>query len=88
MKNLTAADVMSTPVLTAQDDWDLERLARHSRQIEMGAGETIFRKFDAGDSMYVVVTGRVVIYSQSTDGREVVFNIINPGEVFGEIAFY
>ncbi len=68
-------------------DWDLELLARHSRQIEVGAGDTIFRKHDSGDTMYVVVSGRVVICSQSPDGREVVFNIINPGEVFGEIAF-
>ncbi len=68
-------------------DWDLELLARHSRQVEVRAGETIFRKLDEGDSMYVVVSGRVVICSHSSDGREVVFNIINPGEVFGEIAF-
>jgi len=27
MKNLTAADVMTTPVLTVPDDWELERLA-------------------------------------------------------------
>ena len=67
-------------------DWDLELLARHSRQLEVPSGETIFRKLDPGDTMYVVVSGRVVICSQSADGREVVFNIINPGEVFGEIA--
>lgn len=68
-------------------DWDLELLARHSRQMEVSAGEAIFRKHDPGDTMYVVVSGRVVICSHSSDGREVVFNIINPGEVFGEIAF-
>jgi CRP-like cAMP-binding protein len=68
-------------------DWDLELLARHSRQVEVGSGDTIFRKHDSGDTMFVVVSGRVVICSQSPDGREVVFNIINPGEVFGEIAF-
>ena len=68
-------------------DWDLERLARHSRISEIASGETIFRKYDAGDTMIVVIRGRVVICSHSVDGREVVFNIINPGEVFGEIAF-
>lgn len=68
-------------------EWDLERLARHSRIADYSAGEGIFRKGDPGGSMLVVVSGRVVIGSQSPDGREVVFNIINPGEVFGEIAF-
>ena len=59
-------------------DWDLERLARHSRISEIPAGETIFRKYDPGDTMIVVIKGRVVICSHSVDGREVVFNIINP----------
>lgn len=68
-------------------DWDLELLARHSRLLEVPAGKTIFRKHDPGDTMLVVMSGRVVICSQSVDGREVVFNIMNPGEVFGEIAF-
>lgn len=68
-------------------DWDLELLARHSRVLEVPAGQTIFRKYDPGENMIVVISGRVVICSQSVDGREVVFNIMNPGEVFGEIAF-
>lgn len=68
-------------------EWDLERLARHSRVADYDAGDLIFRKGDPGESMIVVVGGRVMIGSQSSDGREVVFNIINPGEVFGEIAF-
>lgn len=74
-------------LLTHLRDWDLELLARHSRVLEVAAGQTIFRKHDPGDTMIVVISGRVVICSQSADGREVVFNIINPGEVFGEIAF-
>lgn len=74
-------------LLTHLRDWDLELLARHSRVMEVPAGKTIFRKHDPGDTMIVVISGKVVICSQSTDGREVVFNIINPGEVFGEIAF-
>ncbi len=68
-------------------DWDLERLARHSRIASADDGDYIFRKGDAGDSMIVVISGRVVIGSRGTDNREIVFNIINPGEVFGEIAF-
>ncbi len=36
--------------------------------------------------MMAVLSGRVRICSYSADGREVVLNVINPGEVFGEIA--
>ena len=36
--------------------------------------------------MMAVLAGRVRICSYSSEGREVVLNVISPGEVFGEIA--
>ena len=36
--------------------------------------------------MMVVVRGRVKVCSHSEDGKELVLNLINPGEVVGEIA--
>lgn len=67
-------------------DWDLERLSRHSRVATAPAGEKIFSKNDPGNSMIIVITGCLLIYSTSLEGREVVFNIISEGEVCGEIA--
>jgi CRP-like cAMP-binding protein len=66
---------------------DVERLAQFSRVEEIKKNKPVFKKHDVGKSMYVVISGRVKITSQSIDGREIVFNIMNPGEVFGEIAF-
>ncbi len=68
-------------------DWDLERLARHSRILNAKAGTVIFKKHDPGDSMIVIISGRVMIGSKSAEGREILFNIMSTGEVFGEIAF-
>ena len=67
-------------------DWDLKRLAMVARIEQVAAGELIFHKGDAGSAMMVVIEGLVLIYSTSTDGKEIVFNIIGPEEVFGEIA--
>jgi len=49
-------------------------------------GATIFEKGDAGVGLIGVVSGSVKISVTSTDGRDIVLNIIRPGEVFGEIA--
>jgi CRP-like cAMP-binding protein len=49
-------------------------------------GQTIFLKDDAGSSMMAVLRGRVRISSVSAEGKEITLNVINPGEVFGEIA--
>lgn len=74
-------------LLQALSDAELDRLARYSRTRELEAGELIFSKGDPGDSMAVVIEGRVVIGSTSIDGKELVLNIIHSGDVLGEIAF-
>jgi CRP/FNR family cyclic AMP-dependent transcriptional regulator len=50
------------------------------------AGEIIFRKGSAGDAMLVLLTGSVRISMPSGDGKEVVLVLLQPGEIFGEIA--
>ena len=65
---------------------ELERLAAHLRTDTHAAGTTIFRKGDPGLSVMAVRTGRVKISIASADGKEVVLNIIDAGDVFGEIA--
>jgi CRP-like cAMP-binding protein len=65
---------------------DLDCLAQLSAVRKYKAGEPIFLKGDPGTAMMAVLSGRVRICAYSTDGREVVLNVISPGEVFGEIA--
>jgi CRP-like cAMP-binding protein len=65
---------------------EMDRLGRHLRVQHHRANEVIFHKGDAGLGMMAVVTGRVKISSGVAPDKEVVLNIIDPGEVFGEIA--
>ena len=64
----------------------LEILARHARLATHKANQVIFRKDDPGNSLMAIVHGRVKITSTSYEGKEVVLNIIDAGELFGEIA--
>ena len=57
---------------------------RVSRRLEPGA--VLFRKGDAGDALYGVMTGRLRIHANAVDGRDALLNIMGPGDVFGEIA--
>ena len=54
--------------------------------VPYAAGVEIFAKGDPGASMMAVLKGRVRISAPSLDGKEVVHNIMRPGDVFGEIA--
>ena len=46
----------------------------------------IFSKGDPGDCLYGILAGRVRIFSTSPEGDEIVLNILESGELFGEIA--
>lgn len=65
---------------------EVARLSSLATTRHYKAGEPVFLKGDPGASMMAVLSGRIRICSYSSDGREVVLNVINPGEVFGEIA--
>ena len=65
---------------------EIDRLGAHVRIQRHRANEVIFRKGDPGHGMMAVLAGRVKISSTSPDGKEAVLNIIDAGQVFGEIA--
>jgi len=50
------------------------------------AGEIVFHKGMPGDSMVAVLSGQVRISAPGIDGREIVLNTIEAGQVLGEIA--
>ena len=47
----------------------------------------VFRKGDAGTTLFLVSAGAVRISAPSEQGKDAVFNLLVPGEIFGEIAF-
>ncbi len=65
---------------------EIGRLMIYTRIKRYPAKATIFVKGAPGDGMMAVLTGRIKISTTSLDGREVVLNVISPGQVFGEIA--
>ncbi|MBP7339728.1 MAG: Crp/Fnr family transcriptional regulator [Niveispirillum sp.] len=50
------------------------------------AEERIFVKGDPGDSLYVILRGRVAVQTESQDAKVMLLNILDTGAVFGEIA--
>src|SRR5262245_34079526 len=64
----------------------LEKLAPIGQVRGFGKGKTVFQKGDEGDFMGVVLSGRLKISGFSVSGAETVHNILQPGDVVGEIA--
>ena len=64
----------------------IERIGSYMKIRKIPRGTTIFTKGDPGTGLIGVLSGSVKISVASADGRDIVFNIIQPGEIFGEIA--
>jgi CRP-like cAMP-binding protein len=50
-------------------------------------GDTVFRQGEPGTSLLGVVSGKIRITVNSESGQELHLNLIEPGEIIGEIAF-
>ncbi|MET0537873.1 MAG: Crp/Fnr family transcriptional regulator [Xanthobacteraceae bacterium] len=64
----------------------LEKLGSYMKRRKIPRGGAIFAKGDPGTGLMGVLSGKVKISVPSADGREIVLNIIQEGEIFGEIA--
>jgi CRP-like cAMP-binding protein len=64
----------------------LDQIARLCIRRTYTREAVIFSQDDPGDALFGVVTGRVRIGASSAGGREVILNIMEPGDTFGEIA--
>src|ERR1700738_638201 len=63
-----------------------DQLCRYAKHTTLKRGATICSKGDPGNSLFAVVSGTVKISTSSADGRSAIFNLIGPGEIFGEVA--
>lgn len=64
---------------------DREAVAAATREQRIAAGKTIFREGQPADSVWAVKDGLVHITKSGPDGREIVLEIIPPGELFGAV---
>jgi CRP-like cAMP-binding protein len=53
-----------------------------------GAGDTVFREGDSGDTCYIVRLGQARAVREHTDGRSITLATFGPGDIFGELAMF
>jgi len=51
-------------------------------------GEVVFAEGEQGDTLYIVVTGKVKIGRRATDGRENMLSVMGPSDMFGELSLF
>ncbi len=65
---------------------ELDKVLALARVTHYAPRQIVWRKGDSGNGMMAVLSGHVKLSAGATDGRDLAFNIVKPGEIFGEIA--
>lgn len=74
------------PVFEGLSAQAIDELVEVSRVETHRARGDVFRKGDPGTQLYVVASGLLKVTTTSGDGEDLVFSLLGPGEVFGEIS--
>jgi CRP/FNR family transcriptional regulator, cyclic AMP receptor protein len=75
----------SAPELANLHDDVLRDIAARGQLRKFQKNAVIIQEGDAGDSLYIILSGKVKVYASDDNGREVVIEIFGPGEYVGEM---
>ena len=75
-----------TGLLRSVPAQDLEAVIAVSRLRAFRRGQVVFTRGDPGDTLIVVISGRVKAVVRSADGGELTLAIIQPGGVLGDLS--
>lgn len=64
---------------------DLQEMERMTRMQEVKKRQPIYLPGDPSHTVYLLKKGRVKISNTAASGKEVTFEILEPGEIFGEL---
>jgi CRP/FNR family transcriptional regulator, cyclic AMP receptor protein len=76
------------PLFDGLDDEGARTLRRQMAELKLSRGEHLFMEGDDGDSLYVVIDGKMKLTRAAADGRENLLSVIGPGEMFGELSLF
>jgi ATP-binding cassette subfamily B protein len=78
--------IRAIPLFSTLDDTLLKSLATEFMAEYYDANQVIVNQGERGDKFYLIVRGKVAIYTTGFEQREVQLGILEDGEYFGEMA--
>ncbi len=74
------------PLFSGLSGAEIQLVLNHSTKKTAAKNTIIISEGDQSASLYVIIVGKVKVFLQDGDGKEVVLNYQGPGEYFGELA--
>ena len=80
---MTSASI-PTEIESIRDD-GLREIAARGQIRRFQKNAVIIQEGDSGDSLYIILSGRVKVYASDDTGKEIVIDVYGPGEYVGEM---
>ena len=78
----------STELFASLPEEMVDKLRSQARIRELAKGDLLFAQGDESSELYVVQEGRVAISTRSSDNRESMVAVMEPGGLFGEMGLF
>jgi CRP-like cAMP-binding protein len=76
----------TVPIFSDLGEAEIVVLARLTKRVHFPKDSVVFFENAPGDSLFVIVEGRVRVTILGDDGREIILSLLGPGDFFGELA--
>ncbi len=76
----------SVPLFSRLGDASLDGILRLTRRRRVRKDEVIFHEKEMGDSLFIILRGRVKVSIFGDDGKEVTLSTLSEGDFFGDMA--
>ncbi len=82
----TVTVLEKVPLFQSLKRGQLERLAKRFVERELAAGKNIVTQGQGGEGFFILVSGKVDVVRERSDGAKVLVNQFEAGDYFGELA--
>lgn len=70
------------------DAGDVEAVTSRLRPVEFTRGHVFFTQGEPGQQLYFLLAGKVKLCRRAPDGRESLFGVLGPSDIFGELSVF
>ncbi|WP_373277282.1 Crp/Fnr family transcriptional regulator [Granulicoccus phenolivorans] len=84
----THAVLRQAPLFRELDEEAFAALSSAMGTIKLNKGAALFQEGDAGDQLYVVISGKMKLSKHGSNGRENLQAVLGPGQMFGELSVF
>jgi len=67
---------------------ELAAVASVTEEIDFAENEEVIKENDQGDTLYLIIEGRVSVFKRQEDGKEIELDNMDAGDYFGEMALF